>query len=74
MAVDIGYLETLRYDAGTFSLRFPTAITPRYIPAASVAESDTRAISPPFLPAAIHPIDITVSLEAGFPLASLESP
>ena len=28
----IEYQETLRYDAGAFSLRFPMAITPRYIP------------------------------------------
>ena len=34
--VAIEYQQTLAYDAGTFSLRFPLAITPRYIPAGSV--------------------------------------
>ncbi|MEM7736728.1 MAG: marine proteobacterial sortase target protein [Deinococcota bacterium] len=32
ITVEIGYLETLRYDQNAFSLRFPLAITPRYIP------------------------------------------
>ena len=32
IAVTIEYQETLRYDEGSFSLRFPLAITPRYIP------------------------------------------
>ena len=30
--IAIGYLETLRYEGGQFSLRFPMAITPRYSP------------------------------------------
>lgn len=37
IAVSIEYQETLRYDAGTFRLRFPLAITPRYIPGEQVA-------------------------------------
>ena len=30
--IEISYLEMLSYDAGKFSMRFPLAITPRYIP------------------------------------------
>jgi len=30
--VEIHYVETLKYDHGEFSLRFPTTFTPRYIP------------------------------------------
>jgi len=37
IAVTIEYQETLRYDDGTFRLRFPMAITPRYIPGEAVA-------------------------------------
>jgi Ca-activated chloride channel family protein len=33
--VALEYQQALAYDAGTFSLRFPLAITPRYIPAGS---------------------------------------
>lgn len=38
ITVAIEYQETLRYDEGSFSLRFPLAITPRYIPGTPVAE------------------------------------
>lgn len=37
IAVTIEYQETLRYDEGTFRLRLPLAITPRYIPGAQLA-------------------------------------
>lgn len=37
ITVEIGYLQTLRYDQGEFSLRFPLTITPRFIPGAPVA-------------------------------------
>jgi Ca-activated chloride channel family protein len=30
--VELQYVETVHYDAGEFSLRFPMTITPRYIP------------------------------------------
>ena len=36
IVVVIEYQETLRFDEGSFSLRFPLAITPRYIPGMSV--------------------------------------
>ncbi|MEP6679691.1 MAG: marine proteobacterial sortase target protein [Betaproteobacteria bacterium] len=32
IAIGIEYQQTLAYDAGSFALRFPLAITPRYIP------------------------------------------
>ena len=35
--VAIEYQQTLRYDEGTFRLRFPLAVTPRYIPGTPVA-------------------------------------
>jgi len=37
--VEIDYQQTLHYDQGSFSLRFPMAITPRYIPGREVVES-----------------------------------
>ena len=40
ITVSIQYEEKLVYDAGTFRLRFPMAITPRYIPGAPVAPAD----------------------------------
>lgn len=32
ISVEIHYVETLKYDHGEFSLRFPTTFTPRYLP------------------------------------------
>lgn len=47
IAVTIEYQETLRYDAGTFRLRFPLAITPRYVPGETLASAaDTTALAP----------------------------
>jgi Ca-activated chloride channel family protein len=39
IVVAIEYQETLRYDDGTFRLRFPLAITPRYIPGRAEVEA-----------------------------------
>lgn len=36
ISVEIAYLQTLRYDQGEFSLRFPLTITPRFIPGAPI--------------------------------------
>jgi Ca-activated chloride channel family protein len=40
IVVALEYEETLRYDEGSFRLRFPLAITPRYVPGAAIAASD----------------------------------
>jgi len=37
VVVAIEYQQTLRYDDGTFRLRFPLAVTPRYIPGMPIA-------------------------------------
>ena len=40
ITVEIEYQETVRYDQGTFSLRFPMVIGPRYIPGTPVVIED----------------------------------
>jgi Ca-activated chloride channel family protein len=40
--VEIEYQQLLRYDNGEFRLRFPMAITPRYIPGTPIEENVTR--------------------------------
>jgi len=42
IAVAIEYQQTLAYDAGTFALRFPLAITPRYIPGTPQSAADAK--------------------------------
>jgi len=89
ITVAIEYQETLRYDAGTFRLRFPLAITPRYIPGAPVAGSngtgwspatqqvlDADRVTPPVVARAegyVNPVRIAIDLDAGVPLTNLAS-
>ncbi len=40
ITVEIEYQETIRYDQGAFSLRFPMVIGPRYIPGTPVVMED----------------------------------
>ena len=43
VVVEIEYQQTLRYDQGRFGLRFPMAITPRYIPGKPITETISLA-------------------------------
>ncbi len=40
VVIEIEYQQTVRYDNGEFSLRFPMAITPRYIPGSPVVNEE----------------------------------
>ena len=91
VVVTIEFQETLRYDAGVFRLRFPLAVTPRYVPGDIVASADTSVeadlvatdavpdagrIAAPFaIPGdgQAAPVTLAVAIDAGFPLASVES-
>ena len=90
IVVEIEYQQTLRYDAGKFSLRFPMALGVRYIPGAPLAEgagtgwspdttrvSDGSRITPPVIHPSrgpINPVSIRVELDAGGPLERIDSP
>jgi Ca-activated chloride channel homolog len=93
ITVELEYQQTLRYDNGQFSMRFPTVITPRYIPgtkkivgaagsgwaASTNAVPDAARITPPVpltgaLDEPLNPLKLTVELDAGVPLASVDSP
>ena len=76
--VQIEYQQTLRYDQGRYSLRFPMVVGPRYLPA-SMDPVDAGRISPAVLrpseDAGIHnPVSLRVEVQAGVPLAGLRSP
>ena len=43
IVVALEYEETLRYDNGSFHLRFPLAITPRYIPGERIGGTDDNS-------------------------------
>ena len=90
IVVEIEYQQTLRYDAGKFSLRFPMTVGVRYIPGAPLAGdsgtgwspdttrvSDASRITPPVIHPSrgpINPVSIRVELDAGGPLERIDSP
>lgn len=87
IAIEIEYLETLRYDDESFSLRFPITITPRYIPGGSLPGrkgngwsadttrvDDASLITPPMLArSSDHRLTFHLSIDAGTPLEIISS-
>jgi Ca-activated chloride channel homolog len=78
VTVALEYQETLRYDDGSFRLRFPLAITPRYISGATrdtLAEgasstgapteiSDADRVSPPYVDGTDAPVNpVTITVD-----------
>ncbi len=82
VAVEIEYQQTLTYDEGIFSLRFPLTMTPRYIPgvptgdrrgsgwAADTAQvADASLITPPVVTTSTdHKVTMQTTINAGIPL------
>lgn len=90
VSVAIEFQQTLRFDSGAYSLRYPMAVTPRYIPGGppvpapkwhdGSAETDrvpdASRVTPPVLHPSSgrsNPVTLTVDLDAGLPLARIES-
>ncbi|MCP4546889.1 MAG: marine proteobacterial sortase target protein [bacterium] len=88
VAVTLDYIQELDYNAGVFSLAFPLTFTPRYTPPPLVAQDgrlspaiietliDAARVSPGFRVDADAPVPtahLTVNLNAGLPLAGIES-
>jgi len=87
VTVEIEYQQTLIFEEGAFSLRFPLTMTPRYIPgvpngdrkgsgwAADTAQvPDASLITPPFVTRSDnHKITLQASINAGMPLEFVAS-
>lgn len=64
IAVQLHYIQQLRYDQGKFSLRFPLVVAPRFDPSARARRLITQKLSdngdgmPPTLRAALPPIRV----------------
>jgi Ca-activated chloride channel family protein len=99
IVVRLEYVQRVDYTAEGFSLRFPTTLTPRYMPGIPVQSGETLSPDPYLgwaLPtdqvldadaisprqhshpgsdqSPLNPVEITVSLDMGMPLARVESP
>ena len=81
--VRLEYVQTLEFNRGEFSLRFPMTITPRYQPGRTPQETaydealtiDHQlgwVVSPPAAQA-LNPIVVTARLDMGMPLARIEA-
>ena len=83
--VKIEYQQALAYDGGEYRLRFPLAVTPRYVPMGA-ATSDAMPDEPKALEAhepllrplqvrraqgLVNPVDIAVLIDAGAPVAEV---
>jgi Ca-activated chloride channel family protein len=78
VVVELEYQQVLRYDAGRYSLRFPMVVGPRYVPAGPMLVADANRITPPVMRPGtengrLNPVSIRVELDAGVPLAAVES-
>ena len=78
VVVELEYQQVLRYDAGRYSLRFPMVVGPRYVPEGPMLVADAHRITPPVLRPGTeggrsNPVSIRVELDAGVPVAAVES-
>ena len=87
IVVEIEYLETVRYEDGTFSLRFPMTLTPRYIPGEALTDrqgngwapdttqvEDASLITPPMIGASSgHKVSLQARINAGMRLEIIAS-
>ncbi len=86
--VTISYVETLKYEDGTYEFVFPMVVGPRYIPGNPTGKKgggwapdtdqvpDASRITPPATPPATragHDISIEVVLDAGVPIDEIKS-
>ncbi|MEE8333754.1 MAG: VIT domain-containing protein, partial [Alphaproteobacteria bacterium] len=82
VTVEISYFQRVRFDQGSFRLRYPMVVAPRYTPpkgvqtvAAGEPLAETWTAAPVRHPddGPANPVRLTVRLDAGVPLAALES-
>jgi len=87
VSIEIEYLETAHYDDGTFSLRFPLTLTPRFMPGTPVTGrkgsgwspdttrvDDASLISPPVITRSNdHRVTLQADLDAGVALTLIAS-
>src|SRR5256714_3301539 len=88
VTIEISYVETLKYEDGTYQFSFPMVVGPRYIPGAATGRQsngfspdttqvpDASRITPRPAPAGMragHDISIEITLDAGVPVENVSS-
>ena len=85
--ITISYVETLKYEAGSYEFSFPMVVGPRYMPGEATGQKgsgtmpdttqvpDASRISPRLAPAGMragHDISIDIMLDAGLPIDDIK--
>jgi Ca-activated chloride channel family protein len=79
VTIEISYVETLKYEDGSYEFMFPMTVAPRYIPGGTTEKGmpqvpDAGKITPPVAKdRAGHDISINVKIDAGVPIESVKS-
>jgi Ca-activated chloride channel family protein len=88
VTVEISYVETLKYEDGSYEFTFPMVVGPRYIPGSPTGQQgngtspdtnrvpDASRITPQVMPQGMragHDISLEVALDAGVPLDGIKS-
>lgn len=88
VTVTISYLQTLKYEAGSYEFVFPMVVGPRYMPGNPTGKQaggwspdttqvpDASRISPPPPPKGMragHDISLELAIDAGVPIQALKS-
>jgi Ca-activated chloride channel family protein len=73
ITVEISYVETLKYEEGSYEFNFPMVVGPRYTPS-TMKPGEAAKINPPVSATrAGHDISIEVNLDAGIPIEQVRS-
>src|SRR6476620_1947967 len=85
--ITISYVETLKYEAGSYEFSFPMVVGPRYMPGAATGQKgsgtspdttqvpDASSISPKLTSEGMrtgHDISIDITLDAGLPIDDIK--
>lgn len=89
VTINISYVETLKYEDGSYEFVFPMVVGPRYMPGTPAASSkgggmlpdtdrvpDASRISPQVVPEGMrvgHDVSIDINIDAGVPIDNLSS-
>lgn len=71
--VELSYVETLRFEEGTYAWRFPMTVGPRYVPSGT---NNASELNPKYAPPDVragHDIAITARIDAGRAIRSIRS-
>jgi len=79
--VTIEYQQALGFENGEYRLRFPLAVSPRYVPMSGTSAEPSTAEPALLVPAYrrakegsfVNPVDIAVFIDAGVPIATAKS-